>query len=131
MGQSLFPSILILLPLPRFLHKVPLKIAFAFIAERLGIQMMNTEKFDLKSHLRMFGRAVVNMRENVRMSQKELARRSGISLRLLTRIENGTARGDRFGLTEICKIADSMKARPHELMHEFEKVLNAAGEAWW
>lgn len=93
--------------------------------------MTKIEKFDLRSHVRMFGKAVVNMREDVRMSQKELAKRSGISLHLLARIENGTARGDRFGLKEICKIADSMKATPHELMHEYEKILNAAGEAWW
>ena len=93
--------------------------------------MTNTKKFDLRSHVRMFGKAVLNMREDVRMSQKELARRSGISLRLLACIENGTARADRFGLKEICKLADGMKARPHELMNEYEKILYATGEAWW
>lgn len=78
-----------------------------------------------------FGKAVVNMREDVRMGRKELSKRSGVSLHLLARIENGTAGGDRFGLEAICKIANGMKATPYELMKEYERLIKEAGEAWW
>ena len=35
------------------------------------------EKFDVKSHVRMFGKAVIKMREHLRLSTEELAERSG------------------------------------------------------
>jgi transcriptional regulator with XRE-family HTH domain len=85
----------------------------------------------IEKRFRMFGKAVVNMREHVQIDRKELAKRSGVSLHLLARIENGTMRPDRVGLKEICKIADAIKARPRELMNEYEKLLKEAGEAWW
>jgi transcriptional regulator with XRE-family HTH domain len=112
-----------------FLHQwfVPiLKIAFPFMPNDWSISVSK-----LKKLYRMFGKAVVNMREQVRINRTELAKRSGVSLHLLGRIENGTIRPDRVGLKEICKIADGIKARPRELMNEYEKLLKKAGEAWW
>ncbi len=92
--------------------------------------MTKTKRLDLKSHVRMFGKAVVKLRENVRMGQKELAKRAGLPLPKLARIENGTASADSFGLTEIVELASCIKATPYELMKEYERLVKKAGKAW-
>lgn len=59
-----------------------------------------------------FGDAVVQVREEAKMSTEELAKRTGIPLKLLRQIEEGTATGNDFGLDEICKLAEAVKVRP-------------------
>ena len=71
------------------------------------------------------------MREDLRLSTEELAERSRVSPHLLSRIENGTATGDEFGLEEICKLANGMKTTPYRLMLKWEQFIKEAGEAWW
>lgn len=89
------------------------------------------DKFHMKTHEEMFGAAVAKMREKLRLSTEELAERSRVPLRLLSRIERGKANGDEFGLREICKLANGMRTTPLHLMKEYEKLVERAGEAWW
>ena len=86
-----------------------------------------TEKDEMRLHVRCFGKAVVHEREEVRMSRQELAKRSGIPLQLLTRIENGTASSSSFGLDEICKISEAVKLHPYMLMATYERFVKESG----
>jgi len=70
---------------------------------------------------------VVHEREEVRTSRQELAKRSGIPLPLLTRIENGTASSSSFGLDEICKISEAVKLHPYMLMATYERFVKELG----
>ncbi|HEV2297657.1 MAG TPA: helix-turn-helix transcriptional regulator [Candidatus Acidoferrales bacterium] len=85
----------------------------------------------MKAHVQTFGKAVTEMRGDMRLSIEELAERSGVSLRLLGRIESGTGTGDEFGLEEICKLANGLKVTPYRLMLKWEQLIKKAGEAWW
>jgi transcriptional regulator with XRE-family HTH domain len=89
------------------------------------------EKFHMMTHLQMFGMAVTKLRQNIHLDQDELARRSGVTRAKLARIEGGTASPDSFGLREICKLTSAMRTTPYHLMKEYEKLVKAAGEAWW
>lgn len=88
------------------------------------------KKSDMKSKVRMFGKAVMKLRERARMGREEFAQRSGLPVIKLAQIENGTASADSFGLNEICKLADGLKVTPYELMKEYETLANKGG-AWW
>jgi transcriptional regulator with XRE-family HTH domain len=84
----------------------------------------------MKTHVEMFGSAVVKMRERLRMSTEQLAKRSGLPLRLLSRIESGKADRDGFGLREICKLANGMKTTPFQLMKRGRHILRELEESW-
>ena len=79
-------------------------------------------------HVRCFGQAVVQMRELRNISREQLAKRSGVNLTVLTRIEEGTIDGGDFGLDEICKLAVGMGITPYRLMLAHESKLKDAGE---
>ena len=70
----------------------------------------------MKRYVRLFGKAIVKVREHARVSREELAQRSGISIHRLVRIENGTAARD-LGVIELCRIAASINSTPSELAH--------------
>ena len=76
--------------------------------------------------VKCFGEAVVQVRESAEMTMEELARRTGINMKLLWSIENGTASGEDFGLSEICKIAKATGSKPNELMGIHEALIKKA-----
>ena len=49
--------------------------------------------------VKCFGEAVVQVQESAGMTMEELSRRTGINMKLLWSIENGTATGEDFGLS--------------------------------
>ncbi len=73
--------------------------------------------------VKCFGEAVVQVRESADMTMEELSRRTGINMKLLWSIENGTATGEDFGLSEICKIAKAAGLEPNELMGIHEALI--------
>jgi transcriptional regulator with XRE-family HTH domain len=79
----------------------------------------------------MFGKAVLTMRKELRLSTEELAEQSGVPLVLLGRIENGIAGGDEWGLSEICGLAGVLNVRPDALMERWERYIEESGAAWW
>lgn len=85
---------------------------------------MTTIKKD--AHVSCFGDAVVQVRKKARIGVKELAKRSGVPLKLPKSIENGSATGNDFWLAEICKIAIAAKVRPSELMGIYDENLKKA-----
>jgi transcriptional regulator with XRE-family HTH domain len=68
------------------------------------------------------------MRELRNISREQLAKRSGVNVTVLTRIEEGTIDGGDFGLDEICKLAVGMGITPYRLMLAHESKLKDAGE---
>jgi transcriptional regulator with XRE-family HTH domain len=82
------------------------------------------DREEMLRHVRLFGQAVAKTRGERGMSREKLAGKSGIGLRMLERIETGTARPDGFGLDEICKIARALRLRPYQLMERYEALLN-------
>ena len=76
--------------------------------------------------VKCFGEAVVQVRESAEMTREELARRTGSDMKLLWSIENGTASGEDFGLSEICKIAKATGLKPNELMGIHEALIKKA-----
>ncbi len=76
--------------------------------------------------VKCFGEAVVQVRESAEMTMEELSRRTGINMKLLWSIENGTASGEDFGLSEICKIAKATGLKPNELMGIHEALIKKA-----
>ena len=76
--------------------------------------------------VKCFGEAVVQVRESAAMTMEELSRRTGINMKLLWSIENGTATGEDFGLSEICKIAKATGRKPSELMGIHEALIKKA-----
>ena len=82
-------------------------------------------------HAQMFGKAVRMMQEDLGLSTEQLAEQAGLCPHLLARIENGTAKGDEWGLREICGLASGMGVTPNRLIAKLEQLIEAAGEAWW
>src|SRR5690349_19511085 len=82
-------------------------------------------------HARMFGKAVLRTRKQMRLTTEELAEQSGIALHLLGRIETSTASGDEWGLREICALADVLDVEIGGLMEQWEQFIEEAGRAWW
>ena len=76
--------------------------------------------------VKCFGEAVVQVRESAGMTMEELSRRTGINMKLLWSIENGTATGEDFGLSEICKIAKATGLKPSELMRIHDALIKKA-----
>ena len=76
--------------------------------------------------VKCFGEAVVQVRESAGMTMEELSRRTGINMKLLWSIENGTGTGEDFGLSEICKIAKATGLKPNELMGIHEALIQKA-----
>ncbi len=83
---------------------------------------------DANSHVRCFGRAVVQMRELRNMSREQLAKKSKIKLAVLIEIEEGTIGGEEFGLDEIGKLSEAMGITPYRLMMAYESKCKEAGE---
>ena len=83
------------------------------------------------AHARLFGKAVLTMRRELRLSTDELAELSGIPLILLGRIETGIAEGDEWGLREICLLAGVLDVSLEKLTERWERYIEEAGEAWW
>ena len=93
--------------------------------------MAEIEKYDFKTHVTCFGRAVIEMRELRKMSREQLAKESRVKLTMLTKIEEGKITGDDFGLQEICRLSNGMGITPYRLMLKWEQLVKDAGEAWW
>lgn len=91
--------------------------------------MTRRERVD--AHARLFGKAVLTMRKELRLSTERLAELSGIPLILLGRIETGTAGGDEFGLREICLLARVLDFSVEKLTDRWERYIEEAGQAWW
>ena len=90
-----------------------------------------TRRERANAHARIFGKAVLTMRKELRLSTEELAELSGIPLILLGRIETGTAGGDEWGLREICALARVLDVTVEKLTDRWERYIEEAGEAWW
>ena len=90
-----------------------------------------TKRESLQAHARMFGKAVLTTRKELRLNTEELAEQSGVPLILLGRIENGIASGDEWGLREICALAGVLDVTPDVLMERWERYIEDAGAAWW
>jgi transcriptional regulator with XRE-family HTH domain len=85
---------------------------------------------DSHSHVRCFGRAVLQMRELRNMSREQLAKKSKIKLAVLTAIEEGTISGGDFGLDEIGKLSEAMGITPYRLMMAYESKCEEVGEGF-
>ena len=90
-----------------------------------------TKRERMQEHARIFGKAVLMMRKELRMSTEGLAEQSGIPLVLLGRIESGVASGDEWGLKEICALAGVLDVTVEKLTDRWERYIEEAGEAWW
>lgn len=90
-----------------------------------------TKRERMQEHARIFGKAVLMMRKELRMSTEGLAEQSGIPLILLGRIESGVASGDEWGLKEICALAGVLDVTVEKLTDRWERYIEEAGEAWW
>jgi transcriptional regulator with XRE-family HTH domain len=90
-----------------------------------------TRREKANAHARLFGKAVLTMRKELRLPTDELAELSGIPLILLGRIETGTAGGDEWGLREICLLAGVLDVSVEKLTERWERYIEEAGEAWW
>jgi len=90
-----------------------------------------TKRERASAHARLFGKAVLTMRNELRLSTEELAELSGIPLILLGRIEIGTAGGDEWGLREICALAGVLDVTVEKLTDRWERYIEEAGKAWW
>jgi transcriptional regulator with XRE-family HTH domain len=77
----------------------------------------------MQRHVRLFGQAVEKAREERGLNREKLASKSGVGLRMVTRIETGEASPAGFGLDEICKIARALRLRPYQLMERYEALL--------
>jgi len=76
--------------------------------------------------VKCFGEAELQVRESAGMTMEELSRRTGINMKLLWSTENGSATGEDFGLSEICKIAKATGLKPSELMGIHEALIKKA-----
>jgi len=85
---------------------------------------------DAQSHVRCFGRAVLQMRELRKMSREQLAKKSKMKLAVLTAIEEGTISGGDFGLEEIGKLSEAMGITPYRLMMAYESKCKEVGEGF-
>lgn len=90
-----------------------------------------TKRERMQAHARIFGKAVLAMRKELRLSTEGLAEQSGIPLILMGRIESGIASGDEWGLREICALAGVLDTTLEKLMDRWERYIEEAGEAWW
>ena len=90
-----------------------------------------TKRERMQAHARMFGRAVLTMRKELRVSTEGLAEQSGIPLIVLGRIESGIASGDEWGLKEIFAVAGVLDITVEKLTDRWERYIEEAGEAWW
>ena len=90
-----------------------------------------TKRERMQAHARIFGKAVLTMRKELRLSTEGLAEQSGIPLILLGRIESGIASGDEWGLREICALAGVLDVTLEKLTERWERYIEEAGEAWW
>jgi len=80
------------------------------------------DETDFGHHIRIFGQAVARCREHSRMSREELCSKSGIRMRLLCQIEDGTVRR-RLGLLEVRSLALALGLHPDELLRCYEDGL--------
>jgi len=85
---------------------------------------------DAHSHVRCFGRAVLQMRELRHMSRQQLAKKSKIKLAVLTAIEEGTISGGDFGVEEIGKLSEGMGITRYRLMMAYEAKCKEFGEGF-
>ena len=90
-----------------------------------------TKRETATAHARLFGKAVLTMRKELRLSTEELAELSGIPLILLGRIESGVASGDEWGLREMCLLAGVLDVTLEKLTDRWERYIEETGEAWW
>lgn len=90
-----------------------------------------TKRERANAHARVFGKAVLPMRKELRLSTEELSELSGIPLILLGRIELGVASGDEWGLREIAVLSRVLGGTLEKLMNKWERHIEEAGEAWW
>jgi ribosome-binding protein aMBF1 (putative translation factor) len=93
--------------------------------------MSAIEKFNMRERIRLFGIAVIEMRELRKMSRKQLAKKSRVKLAILTRIEKGKVTGGDFGLEEVNRLSSGMGITPYRLIIKWEQLVKDAGEAWW
>ena len=78
-------------------------------------------------HARMFGQAVLRMRNEMGLTTEELSEQSGVGLHLLGRIEVGAASGNEWGLREICALANVVDVKVDGLMEKWEHYIEEAG----
>jgi hypothetical protein len=90
-----------------------------------------TKRERAKAHARLFGKALLTMRKELRLSTEEVAELSGILLIRVGRIETGVAGGDEWGLREICALAGIPNVTVENLMERWDRKIEEAGEAWW
>ncbi len=107
------------------------------ILEEKGLTLDEFEKrmakadreMDQGLHSRALGRAIKKLREERKMSRRELAASAGISVRLVIQVERGHGHAS---VPQICRIACGLRLRPHELMQHYENAVKQAdsGQAW-